>query len=48
MPVFGVRSDKDAEALAKLKEIFPDKIIETINYYDVALKGGVLNVRRGS
>lgn len=43
MPVFGVRGDKDAEALAKLKEVFHDRIIETINYYDVALKGGVLN-----
>ena len=43
MPVFGVPGNRDAEALAKLKEVFPDKIIETIDYNDVALKGGVLN-----
>lgn len=43
MPVFGVPGNKDAEALAKLKEIFPNKIIETIDYNDIALTGGILN-----
>ena len=43
MPVFGVEGNRDAEALAKLQEVFPDKIIETINFYDVALAGGLLN-----
>lgn len=43
MPVFGVEGNRDAEALAKLQEVFPDKIIETINFNDVALAGGVLN-----
>lgn len=43
MPEFGVPGNKDAEALNKLKEVFPDKTIETINYNDVALKGGILN-----
>lgn len=43
MPVFGVPGNKDAEALAKLKEVFPNKTIETINYNDVALAGGLLN-----
>lgn len=43
MPVFGVPGNKDAEALAKLKEVFPDKIIETIYYNEVALSGGILN-----
>lgn len=43
MPVFGVPGNKDAEALAKLKEVFPDKIIETIDYNEVALSGGILN-----
>lgn len=43
MPVFGVPGNKDAEALAKLEEVFPDKTIETIDYHDVALKGGILN-----
>lgn len=43
MPVFGVSGNKDAEALAKLKEVFPDKTIETIDYNDIALTGGILN-----
>lgn len=43
MPVFGVPGNKDVEALAKLKEVFPDKIIETIDYNEIALMGGVLN-----
>ena len=41
--MFGVEGNKDAEALAKLKEVFPNKIIETIDYNDVALQGGLLN-----
>ena len=43
LPMFGVSGNKDAEALAKLKDVFPNKIIETIDYNDVALTGGVLN-----
>lgn len=43
MPVFNVPGNLDAEALAKLKEVFPDKKIETIDYNEVALKGGLLN-----
>lgn len=43
MPVFGVEGNRDAEALAKLQEVFPDKIIETIDFNDVALAGGILN-----
>lgn len=43
MPVFGVPGNKDAEALAKLKGVFPSKTIETIDYNDIALAGGVLN-----
>lgn len=43
MPIFGVDGNRDAEALAKLKEVFPDKTIETIDYNDVALTGGILN-----
>lgn len=43
LPIFGVPGNRDNEALAKLKEVFPDKIIETIDYNDVALTGGILN-----
>ncbi|MDE5821883.1 MAG: agmatine deiminase family protein [Paramuribaculum sp.] len=43
MPFFGVEGNRDAEALAKLQEVFPDKIIETIDFNDVALAGGILN-----
>ena len=43
MPVFGVPDNRDAEALSKLKEVFPNKIIEAIDYNDVALTGGILN-----
>lgn len=43
LPVFEVEGNKDAEAIAAFKQIFPDKSIETINYNDVALEGGVLN-----
>lgn len=43
MPVFGVPGNRDAEAYAKLKEVFPNKIIETIDYNEIALTGGILN-----
>lgn len=43
MPVFGVPGNRDVEALAKLEEVFPNKTIETIDYNDVALAGGILN-----
>lgn len=43
LPVFEVEGNKDAEAIETFKQIFPDKIIETINYNEVALEGGVLN-----
>lgn len=43
VPVFGVPGNKDVEAVAKIKEIFPDKIVETIDYNEVALEGGILN-----
>ena len=43
LPVFEVEENKDDEAIAAFKQIFPDKTIETINFNDVALEGGVLN-----
>ena len=41
VPVFG--HEKDKEAVAVIQKAFPDKIVETINYSDVALEGGLLN-----
>lgn len=43
LPIFEIEGNKDAETIAAFKQIFPDKIIETINFNDVALEGGVLN-----
>ena len=43
LPIFEVEGNKDVEAIAAFKQIFPDKVIETINFNDVALEGGVLN-----
>ena len=43
MPIFGVEGNRDAEAIAKLKKVSPNKTIETIDYNDVALTGGILN-----
>ena len=43
LPVFEVEGNKDAEAISAFKQIFPNKIIEVINFNDVALEGGVLN-----
>lgn len=41
MPVFGREEDK--QAIDIIKKAFPDKVIETINYDDVAREGGLLN-----
>ncbi len=43
VPLFGVPGNKDAEALARLRALFPDRTIETIDYNDIALQGGLLN-----
>lgn len=41
VPVFGREEDK--EAVDIIQKAFPDKIIETINYNEVAIEGGLLN-----
>lgn len=43
IPAFGGPDNKDEEAKAAFKQIFPDRIIETINYNQVANEGGILN-----
>ena len=41
LPVFG--RDEDKQAVDVLRQAFPDRAIETINYNDVAQEGGLLN-----
>lgn len=41
MPVFGRDEDQQVEQI--LKEVFPDKAIETIDFNEVAQEGGLLN-----
>ena len=41
LPVFGREEDK--QVIIILQETFPNKLIETINYDDVAYEGGLLN-----
>ncbi|MBO4443336.1 MAG: agmatine deiminase family protein [Bacteroidaceae bacterium] len=42
LPVFG-RDEEDKQAVDVIRKAFPDKVVETINYNDVAQKGGLLN-----
>lgn len=41
VPVFG--REEDQEAVDIIQKAFPDKVIETINYNEVAIEGGLLN-----
>lgn len=41
LPVFG--RDEDEQVISIIKGIFPDRIIETIGYNEVAKEGGLLN-----
>lgn len=41
LPVFG--RDEDKQAIDIMQKIFPNIVIETIDYNDVALEGGLLN-----
>ena len=41
LPVFG--RDEDKQAVEILKTAFPDRVIETIDYNDVAYEGGLVN-----
>jgi agmatine deiminase len=42
LPVFG-REEVDQQVINILKEQFPNKTIEKINYNEIAKKGGLLN-----
>lgn len=41
LPVFG--REKDKQAVEIIQKAFPDKVVETINYDEVAQEGGLLN-----
>ena len=41
LPIFG--RPEDDEVIKIMKESFPDRVIETIDYDDVALEGGLVN-----
>jgi agmatine deiminase len=43
LPVFEVKNNKDQEVYDKFREIFPERKIETINYNQIGLHGGLLN-----
>lgn len=43
LPIFETEQNKDQEVYDKFGEIFPDRTIETINYNEIGLHGGLLN-----
>ena len=43
LPVFEVENNRDEEVLNLFFQIFPDRKIETINYNEIGLFGGLLN-----
>jgi agmatine deiminase len=42
-PIFEIKGNKDKEAIATIKKVFPDRIIEPINVNEIAKHGGLLN-----
>lgn len=42
-PIFEVLGNKDEEALAVIKTVFPDRVVEPININEIASDGGLLN-----
>ncbi len=43
LPTFESEKNKDKEVYDKFKEIFPDRKLETINYNEIGIYGGLLN-----
>lgn len=43
LPKFGVEGNKDQETIDLFHKIFPDRIIEAVDYNEVAVEGGLLN-----
>lgn len=42
-PIFNIEKNKDEQAITKIKEIFPNKIIEPIEINEIGLNGGLMN-----
>lgn len=43
LPIFEIDGNRDNEVLSLFKQIYPDRIIETINFNEIGLFGGLLN-----
>lgn len=43
LPIFEIPGNKDNEVFELFKSIFPNRIIETINYNEIGFFGGLLN-----
>lgn len=43
LPVFGIPGNKDKEALARIRALFPCRTVVPFNCNDIALEGGLLN-----
>lgn len=43
LPIFEIAGNRDKEVLMKFEQIFPDRRIETINFNEIGLFGGLLN-----
>ena len=42
-PVFDVPGNKDKEVYNLIKDVYPDRIVETINFNEIGVHGGLLN-----
>ncbi|MFY0626169.1 MAG: agmatine deiminase family protein [Reichenbachiella sp.] len=43
LPIFETKNNKDKEVYDTFKELFPDRKIDTINFNEIGLHGGLLN-----
>ncbi len=43
VPIFELHNNKDYEVVELMKQLFPERIIETINFNEVGKLGGLLN-----
>ncbi|MDA9835890.1 agmatine deiminase family protein, partial [Flavobacteriales bacterium] len=43
LPIFGTASNKDKEVYDTFRQIFPDRKVETIDFNEIGVLGGLLN-----